>query len=77
MNSENGITEGGRNAADPHVSLDIPPPPLLIQYLQNLDSRLQEDRKREIHERFRNIRCFQRILGTSTSFKLIYDKCKF
>lgn len=85
MNGDMGISEGGQNATVPHVSLDIPPPyvslgvppPQVIQYLQNLDKRLQEERRREIHERFRNIRCFQHILGISTTFKLIHDKCKF
>lgn len=76
MNTNNGATEaeGGITGAQ-HVSLEVPPP-LVIKYLQNLDKRLHEERQREICERFRNIRCFQHVLGTSTSFKLIYDKRK-
>ncbi len=72
MNPDNGTT------VQPHVGVVIsPPPPQLIKYLENLDQRLQEEQRREIHEQFRNVRCFQHILGTSTGFKLIYDKCKF
>ncbi|KAJ6643082.1 hypothetical protein Bhyg_08038, partial [Pseudolycoriella hygida] len=49
----------------------------LVSYLHDLDKRLQEERKKEVHERFRNIRCFQHILGSSTQFKLVYNKPMF
>lgn len=50
-------------------------PAQLVKYLEDLEKRSEEERRREIHERFRNIRCFQHILGTSTQFKLSYEKC--
>lgn len=75
MNGQNNSPERGNDTTQ-NVCVDIPPL-ALIQYLQNLDQRIEEERKREIHEQFRNIRCFQNILGTSTSFKLQYDRCEF
>lgn len=52
-------------------------PAQLSQYLQDLDERIEEERKKEIHEQFRNVRCFQNILGPSPSFNLIDNRCEF
>jgi len=72
MNTVNGSQQSDATIP-PHVVLNIPQAQL-IQYLASCDNRLQEERKKEIHERFRNIQCFQQILGTSKSFKLTYNK---
>lgn len=68
MNPENGTLE----TVATHVV-----PSQLMKYLASLDERMQEEINREIDEQFRNVRCFKNVLGTSTTFKLIYDKCKF
>lgn len=73
MNTENKTSE---NVTISQVVVEIVPPQL-IKYLNALDNSLEEERKREIHEQFRNVRCFQHVLGTTISFKLVYDKRKF
>lgn len=71
MNPDNGTCD---NEANPQVVVVVPPQ--LIKYLESLDQSSEHERNREIREQFRSVRCFQSILGTSTAFKLIYDKRK-
>lgn len=65
MNAESEIIECERPES---VDIDFPQ---MIQALRNLEQELTENQRiAEIHARFRELRCFQHILGTSTSFQM-------